>query len=310
VILTASGGVALFLWGMVTLSDALEDSLAERAKYFMKKITGSIGGGFLVGLAVTVVLQSSSLTTVLVISLVNAKVLTLKEASAIIVGANVGTTVTAHLVSFDLQKMALPLFTVGFLMSLLPVAAIRQWGRITINFSILLLGFNFMVEGLSPLSELDAVREYLKNSGEYIWRGISGGFLITAIVQSSSAVMGMALAMAREGNIGVSTAMAFFIGADIGTCVTALLAAVRTGTNARMAALFHLSFNLFNMLIVLPWFNLFARIASTTSPCLARQLANAHTMYNLWGAFFVLLILHLLFYLTGQVKGNMSRRPS
>ncbi|NLZ28393.1 MAG: Na/Pi cotransporter family protein [Firmicutes bacterium] len=308
-ILTASGGVALFLWGIMSLSDALEDSLAERAKYFMKNITGSIGAGFLIGLVVTVILQSSSLTTVLVISMVNAKVLTLKEASAIIVGANVGTTVTAHLVSFDLQKMALPLFTAGFLMSLLPVPRIRQWGRITINFSILLLGFNFMVEGLSPLSELEAVREYLKSSGEYIWKGISGGFLTTAIVQSSSAVMGIALAMAREGNMEVSTAMAFFIGADIGTCVTALLAAVRTGRNARMVALFHLSFNLFNMLIVLPWLNLFVKIASSTSPYLPRQLANAHTLYNLWGALFVLLILHIIFYLSGQMKENSSRPP-
>ncbi|MFY9115155.1 MAG: Na/Pi symporter, partial [Dethiobacteria bacterium] len=259
------------------------------------------------GLAITVVLQSSSLTTVLVVSMVNAKVLTLKEAFAIIIGANIGTTITAHLVSFDLHRMALPIFTIGFLISLLPFAGWRQWGRITISFSILLLGFNFMVEGLSPLSELEIVREYLKSSGEYIWKGITTGFVTTAIIQSSSAIMGMAIALAKEGNIDISAALALFMGADIGTCVTALLAAVRTGVNARLAALFHLLFNLFSMLIVVPWFRLFVRIVECTSSDLPRQLANAHTLYNLWGAVFLLSILHLSFYLAGQIKSDLFK---
>lgn len=300
---SAAGGLALFLWGIRRLCDSLESSLAEKAIIFINRATGNPWKGFATGAIATLLLQSSSLTTVMVLSLINARVMSLRQAPGVIVGANVGTTITAHLLSFELHRMALPLFAIGFILSITPFICLRRWGKIISSFAIVLLGFNFMVEGFSPLGESGVFTEYLEKAGVFIWRGIGTGFISTVILQSSSALIGMAIALVQHGSINLQAAVALILGGDVGTCVTALIASLNTGKNARRAALYHLAFNLVSLFLVVPWFGLFIRLSEATSTETVRQLANAHTLYNLWAALFMLPFIHLYLHLS-EKKGS------
>lgn len=299
-LLSAAGGIALFLWGIRGLSESLEDSLADRAKELIGRAAGSPCKGFITGTLATVLLQSSSLTTVMVVSIVNARIITLKQAVGVIIGANVGTTVTAHMLSFEFHRMALPLFAAGFILSMVPVTTATRWGRLLCNFAVVLLGFNFMVEALAPLSESQLFTGFIKDTGTNLWQGIGTGFVATGIMQSSSGVMGVTIAMATGGSISLSAALAILIGADVGTCITALIASLRAGITARRAAFCHLMVNLFNLLLVVPWFSLFVHIVESTAPQLPRQLANGQTLYNLWGALFLMPLVFLWFYISDQ----------
>jgi len=154
VYITAAGGLTLFLWAIHNLSDTLENSATKRTRQFISKATISPWIGFLSGIFVTAILQSSSLTTVMLISLVKAKIVNLRQSLGVIIGANLGTTITAQLLSFNLHQFALPLFTFGFILQLLSNPKLNQTGKIIIYFSLLLLGFYYMVNSLGQLTEL------------------------------------------------------------------------------------------------------------------------------------------------------------
>jgi len=306
----ALGGLALFLWGVQLLSSSLERSLGVTVKKLLYKITCTPWRGLLTGIVVTMLLQSSSLTSVTVVGLVNARVISLAQALAVIIGANVGTTVTGQLLSFELHQYALPVFVVGFGLSLLPVSTIRKIGSSLRSFGVLLLGFSFMVGAFAPFQE-DKVSLVLSfQESNFTLMGM--GFAWSALLQSSSAAMGAAMALLENGVILLPAAVALTIGADVGTSVTALIASIRTIGAARKTALGHFFFNLFSALLLLPFWNVFLYLARLTSLEETRQLANAHTLYNLLGALLFLPLIPLWVYLLDYLvdKKRIKKRSS
>ncbi len=294
--LSAAGGLSLFLWSMGLFSTYLAHEAGGKIKSIIRSLSSTPGKGFITGALITTVLQSSSLTTVMVTGLVNARIIRLEQAAGIIIGANVGTTVTSQLLSFKLHQAALPVIGAAFIVSLLPWEAPRKTGQLLIKFGVMLLGFNIMVESLSPLGEQGFWTAGLAaGDGDSVRTGILTGLIASAVLQSSSAVSGMAMAMIQEGGINLPVAVALIMGADAGTCITALAASLKTGSAARLAALTHLIFNILSIFLVWPWFNLFVTLAEFTASEASRQLANAHTMYNLWGALFIFPVINYFF---------------
>ncbi len=263
-------------------------ALAENIRRF----TANRVSAFICGVIFTALTQSSSLTTVVVVGMVEAGLIPLAPAIAVIIGANVGTTVTGQLLSFQLQNYALPLAVAGILMlALLPRGRGRDLGRMLTGLGVLLLGLKVMATSLAPLSETELFAAMLQSASLYPLSGIVAGAVATALLQSSSAVVGMTLLLAQSGKLTLAAGISLIIGADVGTCITSLLAGLGTGICARRAALAHLLFNVFSVLLILPVFDMFVNAAASMSSVLPRQLANAHTTYNGCGAILMLLLL-------------------
>jgi phosphate:Na+ symporter len=285
------GGLALFLGGLKMMSKGLEKLCGSALARAVRHYTGTRASAFLVGVLFTAVTQSSSLATVIVIGVVDAGILGLPAAIAVIIGANVGTTVTGQLLSFHLQEYAPWLAVLGLTAMIWPRPAGRPAGRSLLGLAGLLWGLEYMGAALVPMLESPAALELLRSASRHPAAAVLAGAAVTAVVQSSSAVVGAVIALATEGAITLRAGAGIMVGADVGTCVTSLLAGLGAGTAARRAALSHLLFNLISVLLVLPFFAGFVALAAASSGELPRQLANAHTLYNLGGA--VLLMLWL-----------------
>jgi len=258
----------------------------------VRQWTGHRGSAFLVGVIFTAFTQSSSLATAIVVGMVDARIINLAAAIAVIVGANVGTTVTGQLVSFRLYDYAPLLLAAGAILLLSPQKVrVREAGRVLLGLGLLLSGLNTMSSSLAPQAEQAWAEEFLEMAAINPGVAILAGAVITAVVQSSSAVMALTIALAEEGVLSLAAGIGILVGADVGTCVTSLLAGLGTGVNARRAAAAHLVFNLLSVAMVLPIFQLLITVAVASADKVPRQLANAHTIYNLGGA--VLLIIFL-----------------
>jgi len=264
--------------------------------------------GLLTGILTTMLLQSSSLTSVTVVGMVNARLISLNQALAIIIGANVGTTITGQLLSFELHGLALPIIVVGFILSLFPLSSVSKFGSSLRSFGILLLGFSFMVDAFSPLKpdKIPLVIDFQDNPLNLI--GL--GFAWSALLQSSSAVIGTAMAMLENEVIKFPAAVALTIGADVGTSITALIASIKTIGAAKKTAWGHFFFNLFSALLLLPFWNAFICLVQLTSIDLTRQLANAHTIYNLFGALIFLPLIPIWVYLLDHFFDKSMKNQS
>ncbi|GAA0077875.1 Na/Pi cotransporter family protein [Clostridium sp. CTA-5] len=277
------GGLGLFLFGMKLMGDGLENAAGEKLKNILEKVTSNKYIGVIIGAIVTAVIQSSSATTVMVVSFVNAGLMTLMQAAGVIMGANIGTTITAQLVSFNLDKMA-PLFIgVGSISLLIAKKKkTRDIASIALGFGILFLGMNIMSASMKPLAESEAFTQLLTVIGENRFLGILAGLVMTAIVQSSSATTGILIALAITGTIHMNIALPVIFGCNIGTCVTALLASASGNKTAKKAALIHLFFNVIGVVIFIPFMTPLISLIEKMNPTdVARQVANAHTIFNL-----------------------------
>lgn len=233
------GGLGLFLYGMNLMGDGLQKSAGSKLKRIIELLTSNVLMGVLVGIVVTGIIQSSSATTVMVVGFVNAGIMSLSQAIGVIMGANIGTTITAQLVSFKLEGLAPVALGIGIILYLFPKKkSLKNIAEILIG-----SGMDFMKDAVKPLAELPQFRNTLLYFGHHQVLGILAGFLITAIVQSSSASMGMLIALASEGLLPLSSALPILYGDNIGTCVTSLLSSIGASVNARRAAIMHLSFN-------------------------------------------------------------------
>ncbi|MDW7651018.1 MAG: Na/Pi symporter [Bacillota bacterium] len=291
-IISLTVGLVLFLGGLRLMSSALETMWGSSFAVAVQRMTGNRLSAFLCGLLFTTVTQSSSLATVIVVGVVDAGLIGLGAAIAVIIGANVGTTVTGQLLSFKIDDYSLVFALLGMLLLLVSrPGKQRNAGKALTGLGVLLVGLQTMAEALIPFAETGWMEMLLRHAAAHPVAGIVSGALVTAIVQSSSAVVGMTVALAREGILSLAAGAAIIVGADVGTCVTSLLAGLGAGLTARRAALAHLLFNVFSVMIVITVFPLFVWIASQTSDILPRQLANAHTLYNLTGAVIMLLLL-------------------
>lgn len=284
-------GLMLFLGGLKMMSSGLERLCRSSFAQAVRHCTGSRWAAFLTGVLFTAITQSSSLATVIVVGMVEAGILGLGAAIAVIIGANVGTTVTGQLLSFHLFDYAGWLVAAGVLLWLLPGKEQREAGRTLLGLGVLLYGLETMGGALAPLAETPWAAAFLQAAALHPAAGILAGATVTALVQSSSAVVGMAIALAQEEALTLAAGAGILVGADVGTCVTSLLAALGLGTAARRAAAAHLLFNVISVALILPLFPLYIQAAAASGDTVARQLANAHTLYNFGGAVVLMALL-------------------
>lgn len=276
------GGLGMFLYGMKLMGDGLENAAGERLKSILERLTRNKYIAVLLGAVVTAVIQSSSATTVMVVSFVSAGLMTLAQAVGVIMGANIGTTITAQMVSFNLDAIA-PIFVGGGAIVLLIAKKkkVRDIASIALGFGILFLGMSAMSTAMRPISEASWFKEFVIIVANNSILGLLAGLGMTAVVQSSSATTGILVALATTGSIDMSLAFPVILGCNIGTCVTAILASLGANRTAKKAALLHLLFNTIGAIIFLPFIGPFIRFIEGTDPNVARQVANAHTIFNI-----------------------------
>ena len=286
--LSLLGGLALFLYGMQMMSNGLEAAAGDRMKEILEKLTSNRILGVLVGAGITAVIQSSSATTVMVVGFVNAGMMSLRQAVWIIMGANIGTTITGQLIALDIGAIAPLIAFIGVAMVVFvkkPMA--HHVGTIFAGLGVLFIGMEMMSTAMLPLREEPAFIELMTSFSNPLL-GILAGALFTAIIQSSSASVGILQALARSGLIGLDGAVYVLFGQNIGTCITAVLASIGTGREAKQTTVIHLTFNLigtaiFTTVCVLTAhtaFSLTDLVASWTPGSPDAQIANMHTMFN------------------------------
>lgn len=278
------GGLGLFLYGMNLMGDGLQKSAGAKLKKIIELLTSNVVMGVLVGTLVTVLIQSSSATTVMVVGFVNAGIMSLTQAIGVIMGANIGTTVTAQLVSLDVDFLAPVALGVGIIIYMFAKKSkSRHLAEILLGFGILFTGMDFMKEAVVPLREYQGFTDMLVSFGTNPILGILMGFAITVLVQSSSASMGILLALASEGLIPISAALPILYGENIGTCVTSLISSIGASVNAKRAAVMHLTFNIIGSVIFMVFLSgpIKAIVTYIDPTDVARQIANAHTLFNI-----------------------------
>ena len=307
------GGLGLFLYGMNLLGDGLQKSAGSNLKRIIELLTSNVIMGVLVGMVVTMVIQSSSATTVMVVGFVNAGIMSLPQAIGVIMGANIGTTITAQLVSLDvdfLAPVALGIGIVIYMFSNKPKH--KNIAEILIGFGILFTGMDFMKEAVKPLAGYQGFTDMLLSFGHHPILGVLMGFAITAIVQSSSASMGMLIALASQGLIPITAALPILYGENIGTCVTSLISSIGASRNARRAAIMHLTFNVLGSMIFMFILSkpIVAIVTAIDPTDAARQIANAHTLFNILNVIVLLpfnkLIVKLALKLVPETKGEQD----
>ncbi|WP_051533858.1 Na/Pi cotransporter family protein [Desulfitibacter alkalitolerans] len=282
------GGLSALLLGIYFISKTLESYHEYRLKYLLKRFTETPMKGFLLGTIATMVLQSSSVITVLTIGLVNARLLTFYQAVGIVLGTNVGTTFTAQLVAFDLKNFLMPMVIAGLVLYIIPIPRVRIGGKILLSFSLVLVGLSIMTWSTLPLENSRLFSLLWSKIDSNLLYSISIGIISTAVLQSSSGVTAILLAIAPHGYLTLTTAIAVILGSNVGTCFTALLAVIHSSSAARKVALAHIILNLGGLIIFLPIISSFALFIEMTSSSLPRQIANAQTIYNLLSSLIVL----------------------
>lgn len=290
------GGLCLFLFGMNIMGQALERRAGSRLRTTLGKMTGKTMTGFLTGLVVTAVIQSSSATTVMVVGFVNSGLMTLKQAIGVIMGANIGTTVTAWLLSLGgisgdavwVQLLKPTSFTpvlalIGIIMYMFSKDSRKNdTGMILLGFATLMFGMDTMSGAVSGLREVPAFRQLFVAFTNPLL-GVLAGAALTAIIQSSSASVGILQALALSGHVTYAAAIPIIMGQNIGTCVTALISSVGTSRNAKRAAIVHLSFNVIGTVVCL---TVFCIVRAVAAPAILGEsatmygIAIAHTAFN------------------------------
>ncbi len=296
-VLTLIGGLCLFLFGMNLMGDALERSAGSKLEVMIGKLTTGKLAGLLTGLGVTAVIQSSSATTVMVVGFVNSKLMTLKQAIHVIMGANVGTTVTAWILSLSgisgsnlfLKLLKPSSFTP--ILALIGIALLmfaksnkkKDIGVVLLGFATLMFGMETMTDAVSGLKDIPAFQEMFLMFKNPIL-GVIVGAILTAVIQSSSASVGILQALAVTGAVSYGAAIPIIMGQNIGTCITAMLSSVGTTKNARRAALVHLSFNVIGTVVCLAGYaavNAFLSPALFDDPATYAGIATAHSIFNI-----------------------------
>lgn len=278
------GGIALFMYGMQLMGDGLQKAAGAKLQKILEAMTGVLAMGILLGAVVTAVLQASGATTVMTVGLVNAGLLTLKQGFGIIMGANVGTTMTAQLIAFKLSNYITVLIFIGFLMQLLAKRARGKYlGQVILGFGILMLGMDMMGKAVMPLRAYPGFVDFIGHFSSNPLLGIFIGTVMTVLIQSSSATIGILIAMAGQGLIPLEGAIPVLLGDNIGTCITAVLASLRANLTARRVAVAHVMFNVIGSIIFVLFMHWFIKIVMLVSPAgdIARQIANAHSAFNI-----------------------------
>jgi phosphate:Na+ symporter len=317
------GGLGLFLFGMKIMSEGLQKVAGDRMRQILAALTNNRIIGTLVGIGVTVIIQSSSATTVMVVGFVNAGLMSLTQAIGVVLGANIGTTVTAQLIAFKITKFALPAIGIGTGLKLF--SRNKKWvyiGETILGFGILFFGLAVMKDAFEPLKGSAELIHYFSYIGDNHLLGVLIGAIMTIIVQSSTASIGITIAMATSGLLSFEASVAIILGENIGTTITANLAAIGTNLAARRTALAHFLLNTAGVLYMLLLFPFLLQLVTAITPgdpdfiiqsqqqaasfgaaigdkpFLARHIANTHTLFNLINVIIFLPLIGVLARLT------------
>lgn len=280
-ILQVLGGLALFLYGIQMLTRSMEKLAGNQIQVWLDRMTTTRIKAAAFGVAAAGILRSSGLVMVTMIGLINANLMTLEQAVGVMMGNEIGTTITAQIVAFDIKAFCFLFMAIGFIfIEFLPNGQWREWGEAILGFGILFLGMNLMSDALKVLAELQIVKIWLAAMGQNSLLGLFAGIITTGIIQSSSAVTGLVVAMGMSQIITLNGAIGILLGANIGSCVTGIIASARLSRGARQASVAQIVINIIGVLIFLPFVKPFAILVSHTSNDLPRQIANAHTIFN------------------------------
>lgn len=320
------GGLALFLYGMDQMTRGLKSAAGEKIKVILARFTSNRLKAAVTGSLVTAVIQSSSVTTVLIVGFVSAGVMTLSQSVGVIMGANVGTTLSAQIVAFKVQNAALGLVAIGFALLFIGKRdPIKQLGNVLMGLGLIFLGMTLMSDGMNPLRSYQPFFDLMVALRNPIL-GILVGAVFTGLVQSSLVTTGIAIALAGQGLIELPTGISIIFGANIGTCITALLAALGKAREALQVALVHVFFNVIGVVI---WFKFIpelayvVRLISPSAEGLAeiekladevpRQIANAHAIFNIANTLLLLpfttVLAKMVTKLVPSAKGDTLSKP-
>ncbi len=286
------GGLALFLYGMDKISHALKAVSGERMQTVLATLTRNRFMGVLTGAFITAVVQSSSITTVLVVGFISAGLMSMVQSIGIIMGANIGSTITAQIIAFKITKLSLIMIALGFSLDFFAKKAVfRQYGRTLMGMGLIFFGMSIMSDAMQPLRSFEPFLVLMQHMSNPLY-GILVATAFTGLIQSSAATTGIVIAMATQGFISLPAGIALAFGANIGTCVTALLASINKPREAVRAAVVHVLFNVVGVLLWVAFIPQMADFVAWLSPAsdlsgieklaaeTPRQIANAHTFFN------------------------------
>ena len=281
IIIGLFGGLGMFLYGMEMMSDGMKMTAGNRMRSILKKLTSNRFIAVFVGAFITMIIQSSSATTVMLVSFVNSGLLNFVQALGVILGSNIGSTVTAQIVAFKVTDYALLLIAVGSIMTLFSKKdSAKHIGFVILGFGLLFYGMKVMSDTMKPL-RTDPTFNSILTSFENPFLGILAGAIFTALIQSSSATTGIVITLASSGSITLEAGIPLILGANIGTCITALLAGLKATRDAKRVAIGHVLFNVIGVLVFCFWIPTFADLVAQTTDNVPRQIANAHTIFNI-----------------------------
>ncbi|HEV8675622.1 MAG TPA: Na/Pi cotransporter family protein [Methylomirabilota bacterium] len=275
------GGMALLLYGMQLTGEGLQRAAGARLRQILTHLTSNRVMAALTGAGVTALIQSSTATTIMLIGFVQAGLLSLHQAMGIILGADVGTTFTVQLLAFHLYDYAPLMVGLGFSAFFFAKRRLfKDLGQAAFGFGLIFLGLKLMIEGMEPLKDSPLTAQVLLAFAESPILGIAAAAVFTAVVASSAATIGLAIALAAHGLLPLAGAVSLVLGANVGTCATALTASLGSTTEARRVAVAHIGFKLLGVAAILPFLGGFVELAARSAHDLPRQIANAHTFFN------------------------------
>ena len=281
VLFSILGGTALLLYGVRMVGEGLQRAAGTRLRHLLSTLTGNRFKALLVGAGVTAVLQSSSATTVMLVGFASAGLLSLRQTIGVILGADIGTTVTVQLLAFDLLAVSPLVLFIGWLLYATARGTVRYVGEAVLGFGFLFLGMKLVADGTRPLATSEAFGIVLGSLSDQPLILLLVAALFSGIVRSSAATIGFALSLASAGVLPLTGAIPIIFGANIGTAATALIAAVGQNAEARRVAAAHAAFKVVGVALCFPFIGPFAELVQRTAPDVPRQIANAHSIFNI-----------------------------
>lgn len=285
IILSIIAGLVLFLFAVSSLSDTLQSILGSKATSLIQRFTSNVFSSLAVGTIATTLLDSSSAVIIITIVLVNSKVLSFRQAMGIVLGANIGTTVSSQIIAMDIGKYSPVFLLVGFVLLFAAKSErISNIGKVILYFGVLFFGLFTMENAVEPLKNEAFFSDWMKKTENPFW-GASIGALVTLLIQSSSATVGMAIILSKKGILSLTGGVAIMLGAELGTCSDTLLATIKGSREALKTGLFHVIFNLLSIVLGLLLFYPFVELVKTvsTGATIERTVANAHMLFNVLG---------------------------
>ena len=283
--LQLAGGLALFLYAVNVMGDTLKELAGDRMKGFLSRFTRNSVSGIATGTVATTLLDSSSVVIIMVLTMVNAGLLSSLESYGVIMGANIGTTISSQLIAFDVAGLSPVLLVVGLLLTVVGKNDTRhQVGKVIFGAGLIFFGLWTMDKAVEPLREYSPFFEWMKKLDSPVQGALLGG-LVTLVIQSSSATVGIAIVLASQGLISTQAGIAIMLGAEIGTCSDTLLAVIGRSKEAIRAGVFHLLFNIvcviIGLILIQPLVGTVEWISGDAQA--GRKLANAHMLFNIAG---------------------------